>query len=160
MESPSLVRQGSAVPTSTHQVESTVLPIAIEKAWETFKHFKLEKMAPGKVTSTKFTVGAPNQLDSIVQINYSDGAKWEIRINGISDFNSSLNYQVILTEPAHVATSITGTIHLRSVTSDNTTYVEWITDFSNDADATVIYDQKFKKQEFFAEMKKTLAASK
>jgi hypothetical protein len=47
---------------------------------------------------------------------------------------------------------------LRHVTDDNTTYVEWTTDFSNDADATVITDQRYKKLEFFAELKKNLTA--
>jgi hypothetical protein len=46
---------------------------------------------------------------------------------------------------------------LREITLDNTTYVEWITDFSNDADAGVIEDQRYKKLEFFSEMKKTLS---
>ena len=45
------------------------------------------------------------------------------------------------------------------MTDDNSTFVEWSTDFSNDADATVIFDQKYKKLEFFADMKKTLAAA-
>ena len=47
---------------------------------------------------------------------------------------------------------------MKAVTDDNSTYVQWVTDFSNDADATVIFDQKYKKLEFFADMKKTLSS--
>ena len=47
---------------------------------------------------------------------------------------------------------------LRQVTDDNTTFVEWVTEFSNDADANVIGDQKYKKLEFFSEMKKNLSS--
>ena len=69
-----------------------------------------------------------------------DGAHWELRINEISDVRHSIAYQVISTEPVHQVTSIMGQIVLREVTFDNSTFVEWITDFSNDADATVIED--------------------
>ena len=40
------------------------------------------------------------------------------------------------------------------------TFVEWVTDFSNDADVAVIQDQRFKKLEFFTEMKKNLTVAK
>jgi len=160
MDSPSLARQGSTVPVSTHQVESTVIPIPIDKAWNVFKHMQLEKTMPNKIKSVEWVTGAPNQLDSVVSISYTDGAKWELRIHEISDVRYTLGYQVLSTEPAHQVTSIQGQIHLRPVTDDNSTYVQWTTDFSNDADATVIFDQKYKKREFFAEMKATLAARK
>ena len=55
-------------------------------------------------------------------------------------------------------TSILGQIVLRPVSEDHTTFGEWITDFSNDADVAVITDQKYKKLEFFTEMKKNIVA--
>lgn len=58
-----------------------------------------------------------------------------------------VGYQVLHTEPAHQATSIQGRIELLAVTADDTTFVRWTTDFSNDADAAVIQDQKYKKLE-------------
>ena len=151
-----LARAGSSVPVSTHQVESTVLPVPIQKAWGIFKTLKLEHIVPQRVASTEFTSGGPNQLDSVVKITYLDGAVWELRINEISDVKHTLGYQVLATEPAHQVTSIQGQIHLRAVTDDSSTYVQWTTDFSNDADAGVIFDQKYKKLEFFADMKKNL----
>lgn len=152
-------RAGSAVPVSTTQVESCVLPVTLEKAWGIFKHFKLEKLLPNHIKSTEFVSGSPNQLDSVIRINYADGAKWDLRINEISDVKHTLGYQVIATEPAHQVTSITGKFHFRGVTDENQTFLEWTTDFSNDADAGVVYDQKFKKLEFFFELKKNLAAA-
>jgi len=102
--------------------------------------FQFDKAAPGKVKSTHFETGGPNQLDSVVKIEYADGAKWHFRINEISEVRHSLGYEVLSTEPAHQATSIQGLIILRSVTSNNRTFIEWQTDFSNDADAQVIAD--------------------
>ena len=63
-----------------------------------------------------------------------------MRIVEISDLRHSVAYQVISTEPAHQATSIQGYVQLKRVTDDNSTYTEWQTDFSNDADAAVIAD--------------------
>ena len=117
-----------------------MLPLPIGKAWHLFKQFKLEQVIPGKVKSTTFTTGAAGQLDSVIKIQYNDGASWDIRILEISDMRHAIGYEVISTEPAHQATSIQGYIVLRGVTDDNTTFVEWSTDFSNDADAAVIAD--------------------
>eukprot|EP00347_Sterkiella_histriomuscorum_P018565 403345033 len=154
-----LHRQGSVIPVSCHQSESTVIPVPVGKAWGFFKSFQLEKLVPNKISSTKFTSGSSGQIDSVVEIHYADGAKWELRLVEISELRHSVGYQVLSTEPSHQVTSIQGQILLKAVTDDNTTYVEWITDFSNDADATVISDQRYKKLEFFAELKKTLTAS-
>ena len=49
-------------------------------------------MVPNRVKATEFTHGGPNQLDSIVRITYQDGAKWEIRVNEISDVKHVLGY--------------------------------------------------------------------
>ena len=43
---------------------------------------------------------------------------------------------------------------MRPISDEEHTFVEWITDFSNDADAGVIEDERFNKIEYFAEMKK------
>lgn len=158
VEQPQLARAGSSVPVSTHQGESTVLPINVDKAWSFFKSLKLEQVIPQKVKSTTFVSGAANQLGSVVRIDYVDGAVWELLINEISDVRHTLCYQVLSTEPAHQVTSIQGQIMLRPVTDENMTFVQWDTYFSNDADATVIYDQKFKKLEFFYDMKKNLSS--
>ena len=87
-----------------------------------------------------------------MKVVYKDGASWLIRINEISEIRHTIGYEVLSTEPAHTATSIQGLIILRAVTSCDSTFIEWQTDFSNDADAQVIADQKYKKLEFFTEL--------
>lgn len=76
MEQSAAARSGSGIPVSTHQTESTVVPIAPGTAWEAFKNFQLEKFVPSIVKSTTFTTGGPDQIDSVVKIDYSDGASW------------------------------------------------------------------------------------
>ena len=101
MEAPSLARQGSVVPVSLHQMESTVIHMPIGKAWSLFRSFKLEHIIPGKVKSTTFETGASGQLDSVIKIEYTDGAHWQIRINEISEVRHSIGYEVLATEPVH-----------------------------------------------------------
>jgi hypothetical protein len=47
---------------------------------------------------------------------------------------------------------------LKRVTSDNSTYMEWLSDFSSDATLEVTQDSKFKKLEGFASLAKALAS--
>lgn len=101
-----LARQGSVVPVSLHQIESTVIRMPLSKAWSLFKSFKLEHIIPKKVTGTTFVNGASGQLDSVIKIDYADGANWQIRVNEISEIRHSIGYEVLSTEPAHQATSI------------------------------------------------------
>jgi 23S rRNA U2552 (ribose-2'-O)-methylase RlmE/FtsJ len=76
-------------------------------------------LLPSHIKSTEFVSGGPNQLDSVVLVNYADGAKWELRINEISDVKHTLGYQVLSTEPAHQVTSIQGRFTFRAVTDEN-----------------------------------------
>lgn len=133
------------------------MPIKLDAAWTRFKSFKLETVMPGKVKETRFISGGPNEIGAVVSISYVDGASWEVRISEISDIEHAVGYQVLSTEPAVQVTSVEGRLRLREVSDDSTTYLEWSNDFSNDADAAVILDSKYKKLEFFADMKKTLA---
>mmetsp|Transcript_14736 Transcript_14736/g.14344 ORF Transcript_14736/g.14344 Transcript_14736/m.14344 type:complete len:109 (+) Transcript_14736:12-338(+) len=103
---PPLGRQGSVVPVSLNQVESTVLPIGVGEAWAIFKTFDLAKVLPTKVKKTSFENGAAGQIDSVIKVEYTDGAHWLIRINEISEVRHSIGYEVLATEPIHQATSI------------------------------------------------------
>jgi hypothetical protein len=52
---------------------------------------------------------------------------------------------VYIREPALPVSSVLHTFSLKKVTAANQTFIEWSTDFSNDAGAEVILDSKFKK---------------
>ena len=144
-----LQKQVSTVPVSLHQRESVVLPVSVDKVWNTLREFKMNEIMPQKVNGTSFTSGGPGQVGSMIQVDWADGAKWTIRVNEISDWHHRFGYEVVSTEPAISTTSVVGLLSMQSVTLDGTTFLQWETEFSNDADAQVISDQKYKKQEFF-----------
>lgn len=145
-------RTGSAIPTSTIQSESCVIPVCIDKVWGVFKSFQLDKVLPNHLKSSEFVSGGPNQLESVVRLSYADGAVWDLRINEISGAKHTIGYEVISAEPAVTATSIVGRFKFTPVTDENTTFLQWTTEYSNDVDAGVILDQKFKKLEIFYEL--------
>eukprot|EP00542_Grammatophora_oceanica_P018966 CAMPEP_0194049516 /NCGR_PEP_ID=MMETSP0009_2-20130614/30727_1 /TAXON_ID=210454 /ORGANISM="Grammatophora oceanica, Strain CCMP 410" /LENGTH=154 /DNA_ID=CAMNT_0038695695 /DNA_START=54 /DNA_END=518 /DNA_ORIENTATION=- len=148
----------STVPTSCIQVESTVLPAPIAAVWKVFRPFKLEDLAPEQVTSTVATTGEAGQVASNILISYANGGVWEIRITEISDRNYTLAYEVIGSEPAMTCTSVEGELAFIKVSDSDETFLKWTTIFSNDADAQVVEDQKYKKLDFFKEFKKTVPA--
>ena len=153
---PTLTRHVSSVPTSCTQIESTVLNASMNTIWPKFRDFKFVEIAPEKVKAAEFTSGVAGQVGATVKLTYTDGATWEIRITEISEKYHRLGFELIIAEPAAFATSIQTELEFYSVTSDDHTFVRWTTEFSNDADASVIQDQKYKKQEFFSAVKANL----
>ena len=156
VEAPSLQRQKSTVPTSTNNTESTVLAKPIADLWPMFKAVEFDKLAPGKVESSSWTDGSAGTVGGLVELTFKNGSKWTYQITEVSDKNHSVSYRVVFAEPAMEASSLEGDIQLMRITDDDTTFIQWSTDFSNDADAEIMQDQKYKKQEFFAEIKANL----
>lgn len=51
--------------------------------------------------------------------------------------------------PVLPMTSVVHTISVSKITSTNASYVQWVTDFSNDVTAEVVADSSFKRLEAF-----------
>ena len=148
---PGLQRQKSTVPTSTNNTESAVLRKSIDEVWGSLRAFKLEVLAPAKVESTSWTDGSEGTVGGLVEVTFKNGSKWTYQVTELSDKHHTLSYRVVVAEPAMEVSSLEGDIQLFRVTQDDTTFIRWSTDFSNDADAEIIQDQKFKKLDFFSE---------
>lgn len=71
-------------------------------------------------------------------------------------FVTNSAYELLTAEPAITSSSLQGELQFGAVTSDDTTFLRWTTEFSNDADLAVISDQKYKKLEFFKNAKSNL----
>ena len=140
VEAPALTRQKSTVPTSTNNTESCVLAKPIADLWPKFKAVAFNELAPGKVESAVWTEGSAGQVGGLVELTFKNGSKWTYQITEVSDKHHSLSYNVVFAEPAMEASSLEGDISLFRITDDDTTFVRWSTDFSNDADAEIIQD--------------------
>ena len=134
--------------------------MTINKAWESFGSFKLDAICPGIVAKVEWKEGEAGKLGALAAITYKDGAVWTIRFNELSEKHHRVGYELLQAEPALTCTSVQGQIELLRVTDSDNTFVSWTTEFSNDADLQVIEDQKHKKHDAFADIKKTLAEEK
>jgi hypothetical protein len=143
--------------TSCHQVESTVLNVPIGKAWEALKTFKFNELYPSIVKSVKFNSGSANEIGSEFSVEYADGSTWTFRISEISEHRRLITYELVTAEPEISFSSLQNTITLFKVTSDNSTFVQWESDYSNDVNAHVIQDAKFKKLDAFKDLKAVFA---
>ena len=156
MVEPTLQRQKSTVPTSTTNFESTVLDKPIGDLWNSLKAFDLATLAPGAIESTEWTDGEAGKVGSLVTVKFKNGSSWTYQITEVSDKQHNICYTLAAADPAIEASSLEGEISLLRVTDGNQTYLRWTTEYSNDADAEMIQDQKFKKMDLFAEIKKHL----
>lgn len=143
--------------TSCHQVASVVLNAPIGTVWDGLKTFEWSKHLPSHVKSTKFVSGNAHEVGSVFDVEYVDGSVWQFRIVEISELHRSLSYELITANPSAPFSSMQNHIKLSKVTFDNTTFVEWSTDFSSDIDSHIVQDNKFKKMEYFKDLKKIFA---
>ena len=80
-----------------------------------------------------------------------------IIVTQISNLRKSFTFEIIISEPSAPFSSAIHTISLKKITMSNSTYVEWVTDFSNDATSTVVMDSSFKHREAFVDLSRVFA---
>ena len=144
----------SQVASSTRQIESVVVKAPLGKLWEPIRCLKFEELFPSRITKSEYVKGNPGIVGSLVKVTFKDGSKWTYCINEISDLNHRVIYELVETDPKCTVTSAMNEIRLHCVTDDNSTFIKWETNFSNDADVNVLQDNKFKKIDYFNDLKK------
>ena len=152
-----LQRVKSMVPCSSTNTESCVISAKIDAVWAKIRYWKLDEVAPSIISGTEWTDGDAGRVDSTVKLSYVNGATWYWRVTELSERNHTIAYELIQAEPAISVSSIVGEISLSSVTDDDTTFMQWNTEYSNDVDADFIGDAKWKKRDMFAAIKATFA---
>ncbi|KAJ9061522.1 hypothetical protein DSO57_1010854 [Entomophthora muscae] len=123
--------------------QSRVIYAPIAKVWATLRScdFKFWKL----VDKVELKNGSDSEVGASRIVHFKDGMKQEFKIVEISDLKHSIAFEVIDSEPAMHVMSVLHTLKVRSVTHDDSSYVEWSSEFSTDADQQVIQDSRFKK---------------
>lgn len=147
----------SSIVTAMTQRESAVLQTPAERLWQLVKCMSFHQLTPSKVSNVELMTGSVGQVDSTFKLTYTDGAEWCLHVLGVSDYHLSIIWEIVNAEPSAGFTSSINVVRIHRVTTDNTSFVTWSTEFSSDAKASVIADAKYKKLEAFAEMSRTLA---
>lgn len=140
--------------TSCHQVESCVLGSPIVVIWDAIKSLDFAKFLPSSVSSVKFVTGDCNDRGSVFSIEYLDCSEWTYRIVEISDSRRTISYELIDAKPDITFSWLQVTIKLHQVTENNSTFLMWETDYSNDVNASIVQDGKFKKLDAFQDLRK------
>ncbi|KAJ3081444.1 hypothetical protein HDU79_000466 [Rhizoclosmatium sp. JEL0117] len=134
--------------------ESRVLAAPIETVWQqvrsvTFPFWK----AVQKVE----VEGSVDAVGSIRVVYFKDGSVQKFKILELSDLENYVTYEVIESSVPTLVLAAYHTIRLRKVTHDNTTYVDFASEFSAGANTpAVVEDAKYKKIEALADLAKAL----
>eukprot|EP01084_Bolivina_argentea_P050640 93136_1 len=144
------------IPSSSRVWESSVLNVDADTVWKAVRDCKFAWA--GDVKSVDVT-GDISAVGGTRCINYSDGTKQTVQVMEISDISRSVTFSVVSSEPAVSYTSATHQIQVREVTNPAEkikaqTFVEFTSDFSNDAKIAVIEDSRYKKKQSFKDMAK------
>jgi len=142
------------------QTESCVIPASKEKVWTKFMECDFANLFPSHVKSVKFTSGNALQINSFFEVTYIDGSVWTYRMTELSDCKKCIiAYELVSTSNPIDFTSLYQRIHIYPVTEDKTTYLVWETEYSNDVNSHIIQDGKYKKLDYFKDLKKLFSTS-
>jgi len=134
---------------ATRVHESAIIEAPADTVWGVAKvldfHFlpNVAKVDLEEKGTTHSTVGA------VRKVQYKDNTVQRIRLVELSDSQRYVTWEVIESTPAVTYSSVVHTVRVRRVTENNSSYVEFTSDFSRDANAGVIADSKFKKFDYF-----------
>ncbi|KAI8904496.1 hypothetical protein DFJ77DRAFT_480430 [Powellomyces hirtus] len=144
---------------ATRVLESRVFAAPIATVWAQIRpaEFAFWKSA---VAAAAIEGGAAGEVGSQRKLTFKDGAVQRYQIVELSDLAFFLTYELIESTPAVASSAAIHTIRLRKVTHDNSTLVEWESDFSSAGDetASVVEDSRCKKREALADLAKALGA--
>jgi len=148
----------SAIPTSTSISVSVVVNAPLSAVWH---KIKLADFASwwSKLKKAEDVKGASNEVD-VVRWTFNDGTVMEVKQEAHSTIEHYITYSAITSNPAITYTSVLSTIRCYEVTSGaqmGSTYVTWTAQFSSDADAGVIEDARFKREEALEDLAKAVS---
>ncbi|KAI8587336.1 hypothetical protein BDZ88DRAFT_425605 [Geranomyces variabilis] len=136
---------------ATRVLESRVFAAPISKVWALVRKADFAFWTSA-VASATVENGAAGEVGSTRKITFKDGAVQRYQIVELSDLSFSVTYELIESTPAVATSAAIHTVRLFKVTHDNSTLVQWESDFSSAGDNTtsVVEDSRLKKKEALA----------
>ncbi|KAJ6259916.1 hypothetical protein Dda_5560 [Drechslerella dactyloides] len=150
-------KMSTVIPTSTSVTESAVINAPLSAVWHLIKLNSFPEWWSALKTS-EVVKGVSDETD-VVKWTFKDGTVVEIKQEAHSTIDHYITYSAITSNPAVSYSSVLSTIRLFPITSGtaaNSTFVQWSANFSGDADAGVIQDARYKRQEGLADLAKKL----
>jgi len=137
---------------ATRVFESAVISSNIDQVWRVIRGLDFSFLS-----SVASVSASGDEVGSVHTFTYKDGTVQKVKLTEQSDATHTISYELIESIPHISVMSAVHTISLRRVSHDNTTLIEWTSDFSRDASHDVTADSKFKKLEFFKDLREALS---
>ncbi|KAI8822430.1 uncharacterized protein EV422DRAFT_398128 [Fimicolochytrium jonesii] len=145
---------------ATRVIESRVFSAPIATVWRHVRSADFKFWTSAVKDAAAVEGGAAGEVGSQRKVSFKDGTVQRYQIVELSDLSFFITYELIESTPAVLSAAAIHTIRLRKVTHDNSTLVEWESDFSasgNDT-ASVVEDSRLKKKEALADLAKALGS--
>ncbi|KAJ2614923.1 hypothetical protein H4S08_001474 [Coemansia sp. RSA 1365] len=138
---------------STNNVESRVIKAPATVVWDAlrkqdFKFWALVKSA--QLSSS------PSEVGAVRTTTFTDGTVQKHRLVEFSEINRFLTYEIIDSDPAIHSLSAQHTLRVLPVTADDSSFVQWSSDFSSEGSLEAVMDSKYKKLEALADLAKAV----
>lgn len=132
---------------STQVTESRIIQAPIDAVWRVVSKVTFDYW--DAVDKVSIVGGVSRTLGSEREVHFKDGAVQRYQIVELSDLHHSVTYELIESDPAVEMSAALHTIRLFRVTHDNTTYVEFHSQYSSSGEKTmaVVEDSRLKKRE-------------
>jgi len=149
---------------TTHVYEAAIIPYSFDVIWQALRSFDFAFLS--NVKECSLTGGESNlMVGSNLSIVYNDETIQTIKVLEIADsLHHRLAYELISSEPPIDVLSVVHSIQLLRVSWDPEAqkvvdhgYLALGTDFSADVSQSVLEDSKWKKKDFFTDLKAFLS---
>ncbi|KAJ1852429.1 hypothetical protein GGH12_005464, partial [Coemansia sp. RSA 1822] len=138
---------------STNNVESRVIKAPVAKVWSALKKQDFEFWS--LVKSVELSSSA-SEVGSIRTTTFADGTVQKHRLLEFSEVKHAFTYEIIDSEPAVSSLSAQHTFKVIPVTADDTSLVQWSSEFSSEGSLEAVMDAKYKKLDALKELAKAL----
>ncbi|KAJ3027961.1 UNVERIFIED_CONTAM: hypothetical protein HDU68_002764 [Siphonaria sp. JEL0065] len=134
--------------------ESRVFAAPIEQVWQ---QIRTVQFGFWKAVQKVEVEGNVDAVGSIRVVYFKDGSVQKFKILELSDLEHFVTYEVIESSVDTLVLAAYHTIRLRKVTHDNSTFVDFTSEFAAGGNtATVVEDSKYKKIEALEDLSKAL----
>ncbi|KAJ1672197.1 hypothetical protein EV182_007255 [Spiromyces aspiralis] len=139
------------IPSASKGTASRVLNAPIDKVWDAVCELDFSFW---RLVQKSETLGDGDKVGNVHRVVFKDGTVQKYKVVEYSELEHAVTYELIESNPPTRATSALYTIQVRPVTSNNTSFVEWTSEFSMDGGVEVVQDSKYKKQEALEDLAK------
>eukprot|EP01098_Paradermamoeba_levis_P002989 TRINITY_DN1402_c0_g1_i3.p1 TRINITY_DN1402_c0_g1~~TRINITY_DN1402_c0_g1_i3.p1 ORF type:complete len:148 (-),score=53.54 TRINITY_DN1402_c0_g1_i3:59-502(-) len=143
---------------STRVSASSVVTLPIDKVWAQLRNFTFPAALLQSVISSAVVEDGKSATDvgAVRVLTWKTGEVRKHRLLELSDYTHRMVIELIESNPPAEVSAYITTISLTRVTDNNSTLIEWISDFSADANPAFVKFEHKAAQENLIELKKSL----